>query len=29
LENQITMEYAKNMTNHAIVEKRADPKETI
>ena len=29
LENQITMEYAKNMTNHAIVEKRADSKETI
>ena len=24
LENQITMEYAKNMTNHAIVEKRAE-----
>ena len=29
LENQITMEYAKNMTNHAIVEKRTEPKETI
>ena len=28
LENQITMEYAKNMTNHAIVEKRTDSKET-
>ena len=29
LENQITMEYAKNMTNHAIVEKRTEPKKTI
>lgn len=27
LENQITMEYAKNMTNHAIVEKTSDRQE--
>lgn len=27
LENQITMEYAKNMTSHAIVEKRNQKKE--